>query len=1585
MSEKHQPKISRFKRLFRRDASPLPPSSGPRVGQEIPDARAAELEPSIQATIGEGQSLGQGDTHGSKPLTSSTTRAEPTEQQCTSPSKSQDLWNAAHESLAEDKDTAKLVRSYLTVLATVLKTTLPEDEVLTHVSDRTKRQDFMRKLVEEGQARLSVSTTSNVLNGVGAVAEFIDSVKGLVDAAVGNIPQAALPWAGVCIGLQILTNPAKATKSNLDGMAHVISRMEWYCSLTDCLMEKDYVDESGLILSRLEKEIISLYKALLQYQMNSICSYYRHQGLQFLRGLANLDSWENDYKSIRDAEDVLRHDLDQYIKVQGKTMLEGLLGRAKGMVELLGDLRQTLQDIVIHQKSNLDERNKQCLRDLFVVDPQDDMKKIEKNKDTLLSEANNWIFQMEEYQAFTNWNDTGSLLPSCRLLWIKGHAGTGKTMLLMGIIRELLSHSAAFAPKVSHFFCQGTVKALNTGTATLRCLIWMLLIQQPHLISHLKSKYDNAGASLFEGDCVFISLNDAFENMLKDPKLSPVYLVVDALDECEQDLGDLKRLIFTSLTISHKVKWLVSSRPTVDLRVPETEGSLVELDSQKLQKPVHAFIDHKISLLKGRPGYTDEILEQARKEVSQRAENTFLWVALVFKELDKEDGNHIVVDGMYALDIIKEIPSGLSKLYDYMMGKIEKGLRQDREYCRNVLVAALLAFRPLTLSEVGVLAQLPNKTPATIVRKCGSFLTVQNKTVYLIHQSAKDYLQENYKSKLWKSMDQPAEMSQGLEDIAMYSIRAMSSGLRQNMYNLDYGFKPDDMRPPQPDPLAALQYSCVFWADHLTAAIGESFDHEGVLADDGEVLKFLREKFLHWLEGLSIVGNLLEGVDAIKKLLSIAQKSNLNSQLTRFLEDAERFIQSHGSIIERAPLQAYGSALVFSPTTSEVKAAQWKHRLPFIKMLAGVKMQWDSHRQTLDAGGVVNLVAFSPNGRVLASTLGRNVEFWEASTGSHQRTLEGHRSKVRSIAFSSDGKIFASSSDDNTIRLWKASTGSHKRTLVGHFGNVESIAFSPDNTILASSSVGNTIRLWDIALGSCRQTFEEHDYGIGDRSLAFSPDGRILALVSRSGLIRLWDIALGKYQQKADEINSVHRIAFSPDGNILAVLGVDGSIQLWDTSSWRKLKTVDINVRYSSSLAFSPNGKMLAFMGPQKSILLLDMDTDSIWDTLVGHRDNITSLAFSPDSMKLASASWDRTIKLWDISLGNRHGTVEEHNMWHSGAKICMAFSPDGETMVLASRKGCQVWDTATWGCEPTISQEYEGHPYRAIIAFSPDGKTLALALDDGIELWDTATWTCRLMQKGAQPFDLYDATAAAVAFSPDSKTLATASRDEAISCWLWDTTTGSTLWTWDRDWETNIKIRSVAFSPDGKTLASALDDCIDLWDAATGIHQQRLNLEGHCPDFELLDFELLAFSPDGKTLASASSASRYGDIWLWHKESAGRWSNPEKLINGHALCLSFSPDGAHLLVNHRPVRLLSTSASLEERFDEDPAESFLYFEQEWIMLNGKEILWLPADCRPYPRYSVIVHGNKMAWINQAGSQMLFQVGFAEGMPRQTE
>ena len=148
---------------------------------------------------------------------------------------------------------------------------------------------------------------------------------------------------------------------------------------------------------------------------------------------------------------------------------------------------------------------------------------------------------------------------------------------------------------------------------------------------------------------------------------------------------------------------------------------------------------------------------------------------------------------------------------------------------------------------------------------CGSFLTIAKGTVNLIHQSAKDYLEKNYKFRL--QLDGPA---QGHAEIVRYSIDAMSSMLRRNMYNLDLGFKPKNMTPPDPDPLAPIRYSCVFWADHLCTLNNDNSRFLGELTDNGKVFRFLKEYFLCWLESLSLIGQLSSGLLLIRKILHAA-------------------------------------------------------------------------------------------------------------------------------------------------------------------------------------------------------------------------------------------------------------------------------------------------------------------------------------------------------------------------------------------------------------------------------------------------------------------------------------------------------------------------------------------------------------------------------------------------------------------------------------------------------------------------------------------------------------------------------------------
>jgi len=585
--------------------------------------------------------------------------------------------------------------------------------------------------------------------------------------------------------------------------------------------------------------------------------------------MLKLDDWDGDLKLVREAEAAVQNDAAQYCQEQTKTALGELVKHARGMETRLGDIHQDIRDFISLQKdARRDDIESACRRDLRVVDPQHDMERIEKNKDELLDEAYKWILRTPEYTAFTTWENSGSDRSSRRLLWIKGHAGTGKTMLMIGTIRQLSHQPVALAPALSFFFCQGTDTALNNATAVLRSLIWLLLLQQPRLISHLLQKYKESGADLFKDKNSFYALSEVFRNMLKDPRLSPVYFAVDALDECAHGRSDLIHLISSSLTLSQKVKWLLSGRPEVDvltelgdtgIHSSDASETFVELDTLRLAPPVNTYIDHKLTILKRRKGYNDSVLAEVSREIRQRAENTFLWVALAFKDLE-------TVYGWYAIEHIREMPPGLSDLYNHMMTRIENGKKIKPQDCKRVLEATFLAFRPLCFSELAVITCLPLDLTKEAVKECGSFVTVSGEIVNLIHQSAKDYLGENYTSRL-----QPAGLAQGHTDIGRRSIDAMSSMLKQNMYDLDFGFKPKDVTPPDPDPLAPIGYSCVFWADHLCFLNGK---HPGCLrelTDDGKAFEFLKNRFLRWLESLSLLGRLSDGAQSIRKLLHVAQ------------------------------------------------------------------------------------------------------------------------------------------------------------------------------------------------------------------------------------------------------------------------------------------------------------------------------------------------------------------------------------------------------------------------------------------------------------------------------------------------------------------------------------------------------------------------------------------------------------------------------------------------------------------------------------------------------------------------------------------
>ncbi|KAL5374687.1 hypothetical protein DPSP01_011778 [Paraphaeosphaeria sporulosa] len=769
-----------------------------------------------------------------------------------------------------------------------------------------------------------------------------------------------------------------------------------------------------------------------------------------------------------------------------------------------------------------------CIQHLRLTDPRDDKKRIEETKGGLLEGSYCWILENFDFQ---RWRDD----PQSRLLWVKGDPGKGKTMLLCGIINEL-SKSMTKTDQLSYFFCQATDSRINNATAVLRGLLYLLVNQQPSLVSHIQKKYDHAGKALFEDANAWVALSEIFTNILQDPSLSSTYLIVDALDECVTDPPKLLDFIVLMSSVSSRVKWIVSSRNEahIEQRLQLDDSGIrlsLELkeNAAQVSRAVDAYIDYCLAeLLEIKH---DQLLQDSvREKMQQKANGTFLWVSLVVKELKE-------AMAWEALQILEEVPTELKDVYHRMIQQIKGLRRQYPELCRQVLSTVLATYRPLHLQELHVLSGLPtrvqnvNQATAAIVKMCGSFLTIREDNVYIIHQSARDFLSEETRHDLV-----PCGIGNVHQSIFSRSLQVMSMTLQRDMYRLGaLGYPSEQIEPPDPDPLAQSRYSCIYWIDHL-CDWNPSFPEDQVdLQDIGAVDSFIRKRYLYWLEALSLCKSMPKGVVSMAKLAVFMQGRIDAHALKELVRDACRFIMSQKWAIENYPLQAYTSALLFSPTQSIIRGLFKREEPKWVAIKPDMDEKWSACLQTLEghSSGVTS-VAFSPDSTRLASgSYDNTFKIWDANSGACLQTLEGHSSGVTSVAFSPDSTRLASGSSDTTVKIWDANSGACLQTLKGHSVRVTSVAFLPDSTRLASGSDDTTVKIWDANSGACLQTLEGHRGVV--TSVAFSPDSTRLASGSSDATVKIWDANSGACLQTLEGHSwEVTSVAFLPDSTWLA-------------------------------------------------------------------------------------------------------------------------------------------------------------------------------------------------------------------------------------------------------------------------------------------------------------------------------------------------------------------------------------------------------------------------------------------------------------------
>jgi hypothetical protein len=183
------------------------------------------------------------------------------------------------------------------------------------------------------------------------------------------------------------------------------------------------------------------------------------------------------------------------------------------------------------------EKLEACLRSIYTTDSYDEMDRIEKMKRDLLPGSYNWIFSNSDSQLWCDY-------PSGQLLRISGDTGKGKTMLLCDIIKEL-DMSALFTYRLAYFFFQETDSRMNTATAVLRGLLYMVVRQQPRLRVHLTERYFDVRSSVVGDTYSFKSIKEAFTDVIQDPEFQPMYFIIGGLDQCMVDQQNLLDFVIT--------------------------------------------------------------------------------------------------------------------------------------------------------------------------------------------------------------------------------------------------------------------------------------------------------------------------------------------------------------------------------------------------------------------------------------------------------------------------------------------------------------------------------------------------------------------------------------------------------------------------------------------------------------------------------------------------------------------------------------------------------------------------------------------------------------------------------------------------------------------------------------------------------------------------------------------------------------------------------------------------------------------------------------------------------------------------------
>jgi hypothetical protein len=569
-----------------------------------------------------------------------------------------------------------------------------------------------------------------------------------------------------------VTNDKDSRDALFDGLESTSNVVRRYAAI-----EKVYVGSSkGQAQDALQDSILSVYGRILEFEARALCQCHHNIAFQTFKNMFGGNSWKDVVQKINDADTTctkLLPTLDEESQSSHSTQLSDILSAQTDKIEksfqesnkltesILEEVRATRHEQRYRQEQE-DKRN--FLSVLRTTDFE-----FSKNKNPEKSPGTcEWLLQHPEYQKWLKQASTPCL-------WLTADPGCGKSVLSRYLVDDFTEITAGNAT-ICYFFFKAREESENPNNA-LCALLYQLFEQNEHLLEKYGIPEYQKGGSLAN---LFEPLWSLLVRACRDPDAGQIICILDALDECA---ASHKRIIATKFAefcsgnpINVNFRILITSRIENALQAAFNLGSkskatFVRLTGEgekevaAITKEINLVINEEIERFKEAREQSeiyDDAHEILRQEIDKVDNRTYLWVSLVFPKLHE----NAYCDESELLQIFKTLPKTVENAYEGILSR-----STNVERARKLLSIVLAAMRPLTLTELKIAFSIDRSGNYSILDKnpeletsglkaivigpiektfresirqyCGLFIRITESKVYLIHQTAQEFLLES--------------------------------------------------------------------------------------------------------------------------------------------------------------------------------------------------------------------------------------------------------------------------------------------------------------------------------------------------------------------------------------------------------------------------------------------------------------------------------------------------------------------------------------------------------------------------------------------------------------------------------------------------------------------------------------------------------------------------------------------------------------------------------------------------------------------------------------------------------------------------